>query len=570
MSRAWWRRASSVRLPATLRSIRRLTLLLFALVLAPASRVEAELALPVSDAARLAAAADAIDALEVDAAAKLLGAIRNEGPAVRFERARLALYRGDCSAARTILSSPAFAGKNEAARLYELAEACAGALSDAREIEDRERGIAVRLQDDRDEALVPFIVDVAARSRDAMRRQLGVQLPRPLRVDLVRDNFSLSAVTGLPLQAAETTGTVAVARWGRVVMMSPRAAPHGYPWQDTLAHEIVHLALTQATGDHAPLWLQEGLAKINETAWREARPFDGQPDADDVAARALSEGHSVGIDSIGPSIAMLPSPEQASIAYAEVESFVRFWTETNGKAALELLLRDLRGLGTDALDRAMVSVTGYGLDTWMRRWQEELRRRGALPPDSAASRKRSRGQRGAVALLRLGDLLAEGRHFAPAALEFEKADSEHPAHPGIRWKLARSLALTQQQDLARERLGSLTDLAGPHAGWLAMRGILTPDYEGRTNDFEWAVGLHPYLAEAACRSLPGMEPMNLRIDPDSGAAPPTGAEESAGHSFLSTNEEEWHPAANSGPASGGPPPDAWEALCHEAGYVSGD
>ena len=158
-----------------------------------------------------------------------------------------------------------------------------------------------------------------------MARDLKVELPRPLRIELVRDLFTLAAMTGLPESAAQTTGTVAVAKWGRVTMITPRAIPHGYPWADTLAHEMAHLAQTQASGDRAPLWLQEGVAKRQETRWRERRAFDDFPAADSVAAIGLDKGLGRPIDKLGASIAMLPTAEQAMVAFAEVSSFVRFW-----------------------------------------------------------------------------------------------------------------------------------------------------------------------------------------------------------------------------------------------------
>ncbi len=449
-------------------------------------------------------AAEAITSLDVGRAAELLQKLRSEGPRASFERARLAIYRGDCRSARAILSTPTFAGRKEPEQLLDIAERCVGALIDAVEVRDEAHGVWLRIQDEKDRVLAPFIAEVASRARDAMKRELGVALPVPLRIDLVRDNFSLSGVTGLPLKATETTGTVAVARWGRVAMISPRAAPEGYPWQDTLAHEIVHLALTQATGDHAPLWLQEGLAKLNEAAWRSPRAFDGLPNPDRVAADALASGTSVGVDSIGPSVAMLPSPELASIAYAEVESFTRFWISENGKAALELLLRDLRGLKPPNVDPAMVSVTGYPLKTWIGRWQKYLR---ATPvTDGNRDTIRSQPSRGLAAAVRMGDLLAGRSHSSQAAVEFELADSESPGHPAIRWRLARSLLLAESPDLARERLGRLDDLPGLHAGWLAMRATLLEnpnlaDGALRDSDYAVAVGLHPYLEEAACRGL---------------------------------------------------------------------
>lgn len=477
-----------------------------------------------TDADKVSEASEAITSLDLERATELLRDVHSEGPKASFERARLALYRGDCDSARAILSAPTFGDRKEPELLLKVATACAGALSEAAEVRAEPQGVLIRVQDDQDNVLAPFITAVALKAREAMQRELGVVLPKPLRIDLVRDNFSLSAVTGLPLSATETTGTVAVARWGRVAMISPRAAPEGYPWQDTLAHEIVHLAVTQASGDQAPLWLQEGLAKLNETTWRGHRPFDGSPDPDRVAAQALASGTSVGIDSIGPSVAMLPSPEQASIAYSEVESFTRFWIARNGRPALELLLRDARGLGAATIDPAMVSVTGYPLKTWIERWRENLQ---TLPRSEEGIEPRWQQADASVAkAVRMGELLAARHHDSAAALEFEAADSECPDHPAIRWRLARSHYLAGSPDLARERLGSLEDLPGLHAGWLAMHATLSGELIGldagtqerQLEQYATAVGLHPYLEDAACRGAiarnrePGSEA------PDSSAA----------------------------------------------------
>ena len=280
-----------------------------------------------------------------------------------LERARLSIYVGDCDAASATLAT--LTGVKEAAPLADLARNCARATAGSLVIEDAKRGLWIRLQDAEDRVLVPLLSDVAERARAGIERDMGVVMPRPLRIDLVRDLFSLSAVSGLPLTAAETTGTVAVARWGRVNMISPRAAQGGFPWEDTLAHEITHLALTRATRDMAPLWLQEGSAKRQESRWRPPRPFDGEPPPDVIARDALLSGESVGVDKLGPSIAMLPSADAASIAFAEVSSFVDYWIRENGKPALMLLFADLKGLGRTDASAALESVSGYDLPGWI-------------------------------------------------------------------------------------------------------------------------------------------------------------------------------------------------------------
>jgi hypothetical protein len=301
------------------------------------------------------AVADAITELDLERATKLLGATP-PSPGVVFQRARLAVYVGNCDSAEATLSTLPEAP--ERLNLATLARNCARATAGSLVVDRPAEGVWIRFQDAADEVLVPYISEVAVQARQSMVRDLGVDLPRPLRIDVVRDLFSLAAVTGLPLEAAETTGTVAVARWGRVTMISPRAARNGYPWQDTLAHEVTHLALTRASRDQAPLWLQEGIAKREEVRWREQRPFDDERDPHAIAREALLDGTSVGIDRIGPSIAMLPTPRAAAISYAEVESFRDFWVGKLGRAAFALWLSDMKGLGTRDTDAARVSGTG--------------------------------------------------------------------------------------------------------------------------------------------------------------------------------------------------------------------
>ena len=260
--------------------------------------------------------------------------------------------------------------------------------------------------------LAPFLFDVAARARDAFARG-GRRSAAPLRIDLVADLFRCPPYPAWPLTAAETTGTLAVARWGRVILLSPRAASLGFPWQDTLAHEIAHLMVTRATRDHAPLWLQEGMAKRLESSWRGPRPFDEPGWADATAYRAQLEGRSVGIDRLGPSIAMLPTPEAASIAFAEVTSFVAYFAREAGEPALKLLFADLKGSGQHGADVALRSVTGYTLAEW-----NTALAAGPLAPAHGPAEggpSAGHGGRDLARRVRLSDLLFERGHSRAAS-----------------------------------------------------------------------------------------------------------------------------------------------------------
>ena len=55
-----------------------------------------------------------------------------------------------------------------------------------------------------------------------------------------------------------------------LMVVSPRATIFGYPWMDTLAHEYTHLLVSRISHDTVPVWLQEGLARFEQSRWRSA------------------------------------------------------------------------------------------------------------------------------------------------------------------------------------------------------------------------------------------------------------------------------------------------------------
>lgn len=445
--------------------------------------------------------ANAITELSVSEAHDMLSGIDANTPAIAFQKARLAVYVGDCDSAEAILAT--LPETPESTRLLDLSRRCARATAGGYVVEDRERGVWIRFQDSQDEVLAPLLIDVAATARQTMFEDLGVDLPRPLRIDLVRDLFSLAAVSGLPLEAAETTGTVAVARWGRVTMLSPRAARLGYPWQDTLAHEITHLVLSRGSRDFAPLWLQEGIAKREEARWRPARPHDARNDADAIAREALLTGRSIGIDKIGPSIAMLPTASDARISYAEVESFMSFWIEQNGRHAFTLLLLDLKGLSTRQTDEVMQSVTGYPLSYWITLWQKHLLDLPAPPPEQVHAED---GSGEVVQSVRLGDLLSGHDHVAHASRYFERAVEQAPDKSAIRFRAAASRLALGEGSHAEAQLGTLDDLSSLHGGWLGVHGRLLLEKQREDealSSWSTAVAIDPYGEEAACEGRGG-------------------------------------------------------------------
>jgi hypothetical protein len=480
-----------------------------------------------------------IAGLDYDDARRVLASADSEDPTVAVERARLGIYELDCDGAATILARSELQDGDAGERLADVARGCQRVTAALLVDKDEARHVEVRWQDEHDRALAPLLFDTVARARDALTRDLGVDWPVPTRVVVVRDLLSLSAMTGLPYQSAKTTGTVAVAKWGRVTLLSPRASLHGYSWRDTVAHELTHLAVTRASRDRAPLWLQEGIAKREETRWRDAGPFDDRPSPEAVVQRGMELGMALPLDKLGPSIAMLPSADAAMVAFAEVTSFVRFYATNAGDQALPKLLEELRTAAAGKEDDAIVAASGADRRTWDTRWRAFIASRPREPlPDLLDFGPRHRKPPGAgasdtsgataatnpirdlrdrtrlaqlllsrdpgyadAALLELDRIEMHGAP-APSTDGWERAMSD----PSVRWLRARALEAS-----GRSRLEEAAALvADPHAvlssygPWWAIRGRFARsrgDEGSAAASFLEAIGVDPFFPEAACETM---------------------------------------------------------------------
>ena len=221
----------------------------------------------------------------------------------------------------------------------------------------------------KDEVLVPYLVDTLERQRDALERALGYAPPGKLTVEIVNDVKELARVTTLTEAEIRTSGTVAVCKFNKLMLLSPKALLKGYDWQDTAAHEYTHLVLTRKSRNEAPIWLQEGLAKWFEDDWRGG----GEPLSPVSAALvkdAVQKGTLVTFDEMHPSLAKLPSQERAALAYAEVVLAVEKMVQLAGPAVLGKVL-DLEARGKDAKD-AVATALGMPFDSFLETWKRHM------------------------------------------------------------------------------------------------------------------------------------------------------------------------------------------------------
>ncbi|HEX7667345.1 MAG TPA: hypothetical protein VF407_22595 [Polyangiaceae bacterium] len=444
-----------------------------------------------------------------EARAVLATAAVDDGDAA-IEKARLAIYELDCDGAVAILSRPELTATDEGRMLNDIAHGCARVVAATVTEKDDAKNVEVHFQDEADRALMPMLVDTVVKARDALTRDLGVTWPKPTRVVVVRDLLSLSAMTGLPYESATTTGTVAVAKWGRVTLLSPRASRHGFVWRDTMAHELTHLAVTRASNDYAPLWLQEGVAKREEIRWRDPGPFDNRPTPESIVARGMEMKIDVPLDKLGPSIAMLPSADQAMVAFAEVTSFVRYFADHSEPDALPKLLAAIHAKKEPS--DALREVSGSDLKQWDAKWRAWLASEhhetlpaiiglGSMPPNAKDVRSQ----------MRLAELLDARKHSTEALAELAKV--EHPPEDDPSFDALKA-SVMQHAGKGADAAPLVADpkkIAGDYGPWWAIRGILARERGDQTmadSSFAEAVATDPFDLEAACgtRDLAAPQP----------------------------------------------------------------
>lgn len=446
---------------------------------------------------------DLILAMEYDKARTELAKADPNHPLVTLAKGKLALYEEDCDLAAALLVRPE-GMQDDGAILADVARGCARVTAATVVDKDEANGVYIRYQNEADRALTPILVDTVVKARSSLTRDLGVEWKKPTRITVVRDLLSLSAMTGLPYKAAQTTGTVAVAKWGRVTMLSPRASRRGYAFRDTLTHELTHLAISMQSRDRAPLWLQEGVARREEVRWREPSPLDDRPTPESIVLRGIELKLDLALDKLGPSIAMLPSADAAMVAFAEVTSFLRYFVESSPPDALAKLLVTLRTAKT--VDDALKEVSGETLAQWDVKWRAQLTKRAQEPLSAMYGLGAPvAGLRDSRERSRLAELLMGREHPNEALFELAKIPETMFVDPSLKYLRARALEAVDRAKEAEAIVAQPEQWVasyGPCWAILGRLGAARGDPALAESSFAAAIAHDPLSVEAACRTHP--------------------------------------------------------------------
>jgi len=244
-----------------------------------------------------------------------------------------------------------------------------------------------------DEVLVPWALDALENARAALEKDLGYAPPGKIRVEVVASAGELAKVSTLSKEAIKTTGTIAICKFNKLMVTSPRAVLQGYDWLDTMSHEFVHLVVSKKSRNTVPIWMHEGFAKYLESRWRGPPGGAMTPSTLALLGRRIRENKLVTFEQMHPSMALLPTAEDAATAFAEVFFAIKMVDTEGGPRSLDRLLTAMAsGTGDKA---AIEQVMKRRWPEFEKSWTAYLKKqpfpKELLPPDSVTHKQLTDG-----------------------------------------------------------------------------------------------------------------------------------------------------------------------------------
>ncbi|MFL5277997.1 MAG: peptidase MA family metallohydrolase, partial [Myxococcales bacterium] len=303
----------------------------------------------------------------------------------------------------------------------------------------------IRTRPGKDTLLAPYALEALEKAYAGLTKDLGVEPAHKIRVEIYDSARSLAHVSPLTIEQIKGSGTIALCKYSRLMVTSPKALLRGYPWLDTVSHEFVHYLVTQKGRNSVPIWLQEGLAKFLETRWRGSPGLAVDEMSLVLLHKAAKDNKLIPFAAMHPSIAKLPTQEAAALAFAEVEAAIRLLYMRGGQQALTELVA---AMASGAADEKAVSLAyGKSFPQFEKEWRESLKdlRKDAQAQAPGAARPLERktlvfkedakgaakqggdapGERPndpeAKRSVRLGEIFYARRRWAAAAHEYGKA-----------------------------------------------------------------------------------------------------------------------------------------------------
>ncbi len=362
----------------------------------------------------------------------------------------------------------------------------------------------------KEEVLVPYLLEALEAQRAALLHDFGWVPPGQVVIEIVEDTRQLARLSTLTEKEIKGTGTIAICKFNKMMLTSPKALLHGYDWLDTASHEYVHFVVTRLTRNETPIWLHEGIARWYESRWRGPGGDILSPWSAAMLRDAARNGKLVTFAQMHPSMAKLPSQESAALAFAEVGVAVETMQRKGGPDAVRRVLEGVAG-GRSA-DEAVALALGMPFPAFEKEWRRwmverplpaggerqmrKLRFQGEAGPWSEWSEITDEKGRGHA---RLGEIFRERGRWEPARQEYARAAKLGGAgSPTLAARRAQAALMTGNASEA-ERVLTEALRSHPEAGNLNVQmgrvRLARQDWPGARESFLLANRIDPFDPE---------------------------------------------------------------------------
>jgi len=341
---------------------------------------------------------------------------------------------------------------------------------------------------------------------------VGWRPAEKVRVEIVPDAGSFERVSGLSSDEIERSGAVAICKFNKIMILSPRALVQGYRWRDALAHEFIHYLLVRLSAGRAPVWLQEGTARYGDTLWRSEKSLWMGRVEEGLLAGALREEGLIPFAGMTDALVRLPSMKKVRLAFAQCALAVEYLLGEWGMEGLRGLLESLAEERSPHRERAMKNVLGVDLAAFEKGWRAHLRERGFREAEGLTTpgfRLSPAGQAGAAEEwdldrwqplearrhIRLGDMLRSRQRRRGALKEYRKALDVAPLSPYVLNRMGRvMLEMDRVEDAEKmfvKAVETAPDYPASYAG-LAEVLALTGRWEASRAALEIYLEINPF------------------------------------------------------------------------------
>ncbi len=368
----------------------------------------------------------------------------------------------------------------------------------------------ILLDPEKDAALVPYLSAVLEQSYQRLGDIFSFTPTEKIRVEIFPTTATFYPASSLSARDIEVSGAIGICKFNKIMLLSPRNLARGYRWTDSLSHEYIHYIVVHLSGNHAPIWLHEGMAKYFESAWRLPSGTWLDRRSESLLAHALKHNSFVGFKNMDPSLVKLDTTYQVQLAYAEASSAIDFIVQQLGAQGVVRVLAELRQVKGGGAAEAVTRVMGVPFGTFQEHWRQfltakqlqehqgvhlprfDLKQEGKMPTDELQQELQSSTARLHAGL---GDDLRERGRASAAAVEYRRALAQDAYSPYLLNKLALVLMAQGKWQQALPHLQLARQLSADDAATYTNLGRLylaLQDYEQARLALSEAVQINPF------------------------------------------------------------------------------